>query len=116
MLSVKNCTFSRRKKAKCSESVRRSNRILCCGQMPRLVRILSVSVRILYPLMVADPLVGENRPVCSFCVCVCVCVCVCSTIIFIMCMCAYVWVCVYMCMCEYVYVFKFNKSLHVGTC
>ena len=52
-------TLSRRKNVKCSESVRRSKRILCCGQIPRLVRILSISVRMLYPLTMAVPLVGE---------------------------------------------------------
>lgn len=38
-------------------------RTLYCGQMPRLERILSISVRISKPLIVADPEVGGNNPV-----------------------------------------------------
>ena len=55
-------TFSLRKNLRCSLTVSRSNKMLCWGQTPRLLRIWSISVRILCPLIVADPPVGVYRP------------------------------------------------------
>ena len=55
-------TLSRQKNLKCSSTVSRLNSTLCCGQMPRLWRIWSMLVRILKPLMVAEPDVGVKRP------------------------------------------------------
>ena len=55
-------TFSLRKNRRCSLTVSRSNKMLCWGQTPRLLRIWSISVRTLCPLIVADPPVGVYRP------------------------------------------------------
>ena len=51
-------TLSLVKKLKCSETVKRSKRMLCWGQIPRLFLIWSISVRMLKPLIIASPLVG----------------------------------------------------------
>lgn len=49
--------------SKCSLTVSRSKRTLCCGQSPKLSRIDSMSVSILFPLTCAEPEEGGKRPV-----------------------------------------------------
>lgn len=55
-------TLRRVKKARCSLTVRRSNRMLCWGQIPKLLRMESISDRMLNPLISAEPKVGVYRP------------------------------------------------------
>ena len=43
--------------------MRSSKSMLCWGQRPRLRRTLSMLVVMLWPLMTADPELGENIPV-----------------------------------------------------
>ena len=56
-------TLRRTKKLRCSLTVRRSNRTLCCGHIPRFLLIESMSVKMLQPLIRAVPSVGVYRPV-----------------------------------------------------
>lgn len=39
------------------------NKTLCCGHIPKYFRMMSMSVRMSYPLMRAVPDVGGNSPV-----------------------------------------------------
>uniref|UniRef100_A0A6B0UZA4 Secreted protein n=1 Tax=Ixodes ricinus TaxID=34613 RepID=A0A6B0UZA4_IXORI len=55
--------LSRPKNHRCSATVRSSKRTLCCGQVPRLRRIASISLRTSRPQMKAVPLVGGYSPV-----------------------------------------------------
>ena len=56
-------TFKLMKNSKCSFTVSLSKRTLCCGHSPKLSRMASMSVNILWPLIWAEPDVGGKRPV-----------------------------------------------------
>uniref|UniRef100_A0A1X7TTD6 Uncharacterized protein n=1 Tax=Amphimedon queenslandica TaxID=400682 RepID=A0A1X7TTD6_AMPQE len=56
-------TLSLAKKLKCSDTVSLSNRTLCCGQIPKLYRIKSISLTTSSPLIAALPSVGGYNPV-----------------------------------------------------
>ena len=56
-------TFSIPNNKRCSLTVSLSKSTLCCGQRPKLCRMVSISVKMLCLLMTASQEVGVNRPV-----------------------------------------------------